>query len=88
MTPLDVIRKRDNLWRRNTANWWRVRRSDGTWLHADGQRWTSDERYLYLGTTAQLENLAATSPALKGDDWTAVCFNREVRGHRPISKTV
>jgi hypothetical protein len=76
----DVFRKRSNLWERKNARWWRVRRGN-EWLHMNGETWTTDKRYLYLGTTTALNNLASVSPALKdSDDWTPVEVTKEVHG--------
>ncbi len=85
LSVTDVQRKQADLFNRNTSLWFRIRKADDedVWLHMNGETWTTDKRYLYLGTKSRMETLAQRSPALANeDDWIAVEVTNEVRGRK------
>lgn len=85
MSAADVHRRQENQFQRNSARWFRIRKKSdvNVWLHMDGETWTTDKVYLYLGTKGRMETLAERSPALvDNDDWLPVEVTGEVRGRK------
>ena len=66
MSAADLHRRQDNKFQRNAARWFRIRKRDdvNVWLHMNGETWTDDKAFLYLGTKGRMETLSERSPAL------------------------